>query len=84
MMQRAKIAGLKAEAELIKRTKDAELEVQLLHMERKIRKAEAMERVYTQSIDQEEDIRKKDLPADNQPFRKQDVQKYQDLPCTKF
>ena len=46
---RAKIAGLRAEAEAIKKTSEAELNVLLLRKEQEIAKMEAMEKVYTGS-----------------------------------
>ena len=50
MELKAQIAGLKAEAEAMKRTSEAELKVQLLKKEQKIRKMEAMEKVYAESV----------------------------------
>ena len=47
---KAKVAGLKAEAEAIKRTKEAELNAALLKKEEEIMKAEAMEKVYANSL----------------------------------
>ena len=57
----AKIAGLKAEAEAIKRTNEAELAATLLRKDQEIKKIEAMEKVYAQSTHQNE-IDKKELP----------------------
>ena len=45
--EEAKIAGLKAEMEAVKRTKDAELTAELSRLEQKIKKAEAIKDVYT-------------------------------------
>ena len=44
--QKAKVAGLKAEAESLKKTKEAEFAVEMSRLEQKIKKAEAMEKVY--------------------------------------
>ena len=49
VMQRAKVEGLRAEAEAIKLTSEAELKAKLLRVQQKIQKAEAIEKVYTQS-----------------------------------
>ena len=43
---KAKLAGLKAEFEAMRRTKEAKLAVTLLKKEQEILKAEAMEKVY--------------------------------------
>ena len=51
---KAKIAGLKAESEAIKKTGEAELTVLLLKKEQKIRKMEAMEKVYAESDQSDE------------------------------
>ena len=47
---RAKIAGLRAESEAIKKTSEAELNVRLLKNEEEIAKMEAMEKVYAMSV----------------------------------
>ena len=46
---KAKIAGVKAEFEAIKKTSEAQLAAQLLEKEQKIRKMEAMEKVYAEA-----------------------------------
>ena len=46
---RAKIAGLRAETEAIKKTNEAELNVLLLRKEQEIAKMEAMEKIYPES-----------------------------------
>ena len=50
LKQKAKVAGLKAEVESVKRRREAELNAELLHIEQKIKKAEAMERVYAEAV----------------------------------
>ena len=49
MKLHGKIANLKAEAEAMKRTSEAELTARLLKKEEKILKMEAMEKVYVES-----------------------------------
>ena len=46
--QKAKVAGLKAEVEALKKTKEAELAVEMSRLEQKIKKAEAIEKVYAE------------------------------------
>ena len=46
---KAKIAGLKAESEAMKKTSEAKLAAQLLKKEQEIAKMEAMEKVYAES-----------------------------------
>ncbi len=46
--QKAKVAGLKAEADFIKKTREAEMNAELVNIQRKIAKAEAKEKVYAE------------------------------------
>jgi hypothetical protein len=58
--QQAKVAGLKAEAEAMKKTKEAELAAELSRLEQKIKKAEAKEKVYSsfeENLKEEEDLK---------------------------
>ena len=50
LRQRAKVEGLKAEAEAIKRTNEAELKAKLLRVQQRIEKAKAIERVYNDEL----------------------------------
>ena len=47
LRQKAKVAGLKAEAEALKKAKEAELSAELSRIDIKIKKAEAIEKVYS-------------------------------------
>ncbi len=48
--QKAKVAGLKAEADAIQNMKEAELSAELSRLDVKIKKAEAMEKVYSSHV----------------------------------
>ena len=53
--QKAEAAGLRAEAAVLKRKREAELEAELLEFDQKIKRAEAMEKVYAEGEERVEE-----------------------------
>ena len=68
LKQRAKVAGLKAEAESLKKIKEAELSAELSKLEMLIKKAEAEEKVYEEEAQKEMAC---DLPLDQDDLVKE-------------
>ena len=70
LRQKAKVAGLRAEAEAIQRAKEAELSAELSRLNVKIKKAEAMEQVYSSHVVEEGNRNK---PANDDVLEKSKV-----------
>ena len=69
---KADAAGWKAELEVVKRKREAELKAEVLEYEQKIRKAEAMEKVYREREEIINDDRKKENEGTRKRARKDD------------
>ena len=72
---KAEAAGLRAEASLLKRKREAELEAELLDYDQKIQRAEAMEKVYFEMQEMSNEMKKMHIKDDEQLVQGSDERK---------